>query len=144
MKLSLGKREMRKTILRCWKICLTILLLGWLIGGTAPGHANGGKSMVSSSWFERTRHGPTFRNVKDFGARGDGVSDDTDAIQRAIDFERGVQYEKKPAFVYLPAGRYVVSDTLILWKWTHLVGEAKPSPDDCSCPAGPRFRRPNE
>ena len=42
-------------------------------------------------------------NVKDFGAKGDGVTDDTDAIQAAIDEGKSV---------FFPDGRYVVSSTL--------------------------------
>src|SRR5688572_27520887 len=38
-------------------------------------------------------------NVKNFGARGDGVTDDTDAIQRALDSE---------SHVFFPAGTYVL------------------------------------
>jgi hypothetical protein len=42
-------------------------------------------------------------NVRDLGAKGDGISDDTAAIQKAID-----QAGATP--VYLPAGTYVVKD----------------------------------
>ena len=42
-------------------------------------------------------------NVRDLGAKGDGISDDTAAIQKAID-----QAGTTP--VYLPAGTYVVKD----------------------------------
>lgn len=42
-------------------------------------------------------------SVKDFGAKGDGVADDTDAIQAALDTGDSV---------YFPAGTYVVSSTL--------------------------------
>ncbi len=51
-------------------------------------------------------------NVRDAGARGDNKTDDTKAIQRAIDEHRTV---------YFPAGRYIVSDTLRLRPETVLV-----------------------
>ncbi|GAB3468364.1 glycosyl hydrolase family 28-related protein [Azotobacter salinestris] len=44
-------------------------------------------------------------NVKDFGAKGDGRTDDTDAIQAAID----AAYKAGGGSVYLPAGEYRVS-----------------------------------
>ncbi|MFC0708345.1 glycosyl hydrolase family 28-related protein, partial [Azorhizophilus paspali] len=46
-------------------------------------------------------------NVKDFGALGDGVSDDRAAIQAAID----AAYAAGGGTVYLPAGEYRVSPT---------------------------------
>ena len=45
-------------------------------------------------------------SVKDFGAVGDGVADDTDAIQRAIDF---ATLAGSPKVVYLPSGTYLIS-----------------------------------
>jgi hypothetical protein len=54
-----------------------------------------------------------FINVKDNGAKGDGKTDDTKAIQRAINEGRkpGVDYSIQRS-VYFPAGTYLVSDTL--------------------------------
>ena len=59
-------------------------------------------------------------NVKDFGAKGDGVTDDTEAIQKALDrsndnkgmYGNGYHYTM-PELVF-PAGHYKVSKTL---KW---------------------------
>jgi len=52
-------------------------------------------------------------SVRSFGAKGDGVSDDTAAIQQAIDRHR---------VVYLPQGLYAVNDTIHLKPDTVLIG----------------------
>lgn len=52
-------------------------------------------------------------NARTLGARGDGVTDDTQALQQAL---RG------HAVVYLPSGRYVISDTLRLREGGALIG----------------------
>ena len=44
-------------------------------------------------------------NVKTLGAKGDGTTDDTAALQRAIDSHR---------VLYFPSGHYIVTDTLTL------------------------------
>jgi hypothetical protein len=56
-------------------------------------------------------------SVKDFGATGDGTTDDTDAIQAAIDYveSRGTLVANKSGIggvVFIPTGTYIVSDTL--------------------------------
>lgn len=67
-----------------------------------------------------------FRNVKDFGARGDGVTDDTAAIQRAV-----VQGNRcgpsacesstnTPAIVYFPEGTYLISSSIIDYYYTQV------------------------
>ena len=89
--------------------------------------------LADTSWYGNTYHGEEFVSVTKFGAKGDGISDDTDALQRAINYNR-VQSGLPPpptqrpfapprrAIVYLPPGTYVVSDTLVLWFFTHLRG----------------------
>ena len=50
-------------------------------------------------------------NVRNFGARGDGVADDTAAIRSAI---AAAQKSAYGGVVYLPVGRYVVSAPLVV------------------------------
>jgi len=53
-------------------------------------------------------------NVHDYGAVGDGIADDTAAIQMAIDAACADGNHAWPAkLVYFPAGNYLVSDTLV-------------------------------
>lgn len=57
-------------------------------------------------------------NVKDYGAKGDGITDDTAAIQKCIIVaERSTQYyyaERSYPEVIIPAGTYLLSKTLVI------------------------------
>jgi len=70
-----------------------------------------------------------FRNVKDFGAKGDGSTDDTAAINQAI--SSGNRCGKgcdsstvTPAIIYFPPGTYMVSTPIIQYYYTQFVGDA--------------------
>ncbi|KAJ9136814.1 Pectin lyase-like protein [Pleurostoma richardsiae] len=70
-----------------------------------------------------------FRNVKDYGAVGDGSTDDTAAINSAIsDGDRCGQgcdsSTTTPALVYFPPGTYVVSQPIVQLYYTQFVGDA--------------------
>ncbi|OAA68257.1 Pectin lyase fold protein [Niveomyces insectorum RCEF 264] len=83
-----------------------------------------------------------FRNVKDYGARGDGVTDDTQAINNAIaDGNRCGQgcasSTTTPAVVYFPAGTYLLSSSILPFYLTQLVGDAANPPTLKA--AGPGF-----
>ena len=55
----------------------------------------------------------TWVNLRSLGAKGDGATDDTAAIRKAI---------AEHAVLYVPEGRYVVSDTIMLRPDTVLIG----------------------
>jgi len=69
-----------------------------------------------------------FRNVKDFGAKGDGVTDDTVAINTAISSGGRCgpgscqSTTVTPAIVYFPAGVYMINSSIIDYYYTQLIG----------------------
>ncbi|KAI0129504.1 pectate lyase superfamily protein-domain-containing protein [Xylariales sp. AK1849] len=70
-----------------------------------------------------------FRNVKDYGAKGDGVTDDTAAINAAITAGGNrcgkgcASSTMTPAVVYFPAGTYLISSSIIPYYFTQLYGD---------------------
>ncbi|KAF9472908.1 glucan 1,3-beta-glucosidase [Pholiota conissans] len=98
-------------------------------------------------WMEKIKHqgispfnpDPTnykvFRNVKDYGAVGDGVHDDTAAINLAITSQDRCGLKTNcssstisPAIVYFPQGKYLVSAPIVPYYYTQLIGDAKVPP----------------
>jgi glucan 1,3-beta-glucosidase len=91
-------------------------------------------------WLDNVKHrgiaafnaNPTtyqvYRNVKDFGAKGDGVTDDAPAINRAISSGNrctpGVcnSTTTTPAVVYFPPGVYMINSTITDYYYTQLIG----------------------
>ncbi|KAK3377446.1 pectate lyase superfamily protein-domain-containing protein [Podospora didyma] len=97
---------------------------------------------ASTFWYENIKHNGIspfitngknwiiFRNVKDYGAKGYGTSDDTAAIQKAINTGDGSKLRNmgsygatgQPAVVYFPAGTYLIKSTIKSAVGTVLMG----------------------
>jgi hypothetical protein len=85
------------------------------------------------------------RNVKNYGAKGDGVSDDTQAFLDALNQGR----DSHPPFfsaaaVYVPPGTYLIKKTLILWRETLLFGEWTDPPTLLLAPDSSDFQNPDD
>lgn len=119
----------------------------------APAQASGKKTIslascspltpsVSSGdmWIGKITHNGTapfnsvsnytvYRNVMDFGCKGDGVTDDTACINQAISSGNRCgngcgQSTTSPALVYFPSGKYLISSPIIMYYYTQMVGNA--------------------
>lgn len=68
-------------------------------------------------------------NVRAYGAQGDGITDDTDAINRAMEdlytkqLTQAESESQTKKAIWFPSGVYVVSDSLRLWPGIRLMGE---------------------
>lgn len=68
-------------------------------------------------------------NVRDYGAIGDGVTDDTAAIQQAISDEwarislNPSALQQSRNAIYLPAGTYLINSSLLLYPYITLYGD---------------------
>lgn len=69
-----------------------------------------------------------FRNVKDYGAKGDGKTIDTAAIEAALNAGQGRIFNTStttsPAVVYFPPGIYIINNTIPLPYYTTILGSA--------------------
>jgi glucan 1,3-beta-glucosidase len=94
-----------------------------------------------SYWMENIKHQgiapfagsgyQVFRNVKDaaYGAKGDGVTDDTAAIQKAISTGSNCPPDgtcqsssTTPALIYFPPGTYIISTPVLMHYGSSLIG----------------------
>ncbi|KAK3372240.1 pectate lyase superfamily protein-domain-containing protein [Podospora didyma] len=84
--------------------------------------------------FNSDKSYTVFRNVKAHGAKGDGVTDDTDAINEAISSGNRcggngcVGSTLTPAVVYFPPGTYLVSRPIISYYYTQIIGDPNDMP----------------
>lgn len=85
-------------------------------GGRGSAVRSAGQRFIRDT---ETIPGKVFDAVRDFGAAGDGKTDDTEAIQATIDAARE---HGEAAIAYLPARHYVVSDTLQVTGSDYYVG----------------------
>jgi len=76
-----------------------------------PGERQGVIRSANQSFLRDEAHLPrrVFDARRDFGAQGNGIADDTTAIQKTIDAAAAFSGE---AIAYLPTGRYVITSTL--------------------------------
>ncbi len=63
-------------------------------------------------------------NIKNFGAKGDGKSDDSQAFIKAIaEINKNNTIKKKNAILFIPSGEYILSKPIILNKYISIEGE---------------------
>ncbi len=99
--------------------CLFLLVAAAAAAPPAGCSANG------TWWYDEpsTKHGVGYKKVRAFGAKGDGVTDDTAAILSALTTGRQPVYTTAtPTAVYFPPGTYIVSASLPLYMYTFLSG----------------------
>jgi sugar lactone lactonase YvrE len=83
---------------------------------------------------------PKAVHVEALGAKGDGVADDSDAIQRAID---RAQETVGQGVVFVPEGRYRITKTIYVWPSIRLVGYGTKRPMFLLAPNTPGFQDKN-
>ena len=79
--------------------------------------------VTSETLKERLDNQQYYINVKTYGALGDGITDDTDAIQNALNEAAA----NGGGTVYVPSGKYITSKALRVRDNVILVGEGKSS-----------------
>ncbi|KAL5611507.1 hypothetical protein BROUX41_000899 [Berkeleyomyces rouxiae] len=116
--------------------CRPLYLAAFLAAAPGPASAYWMEDISHQgiSAFNTDSNYTVFRNVRDFGAKGDGVTDDTAAINRAISSGNRcapgscLGSTTTPAVVYFPSGTYLISSSIIDYFYTQLIGDPSDLP----------------
>jgi hypothetical protein len=103
-------------------------------GATLVGYTQGGTNSVSRTVANKLQE---TISVKDFGATGNGTTDDTQSIQNAINYLATVSNGNSGGIVFFPIGTYLITDAvntstgglLIATDYIQLVGEGMGTED---------------
>src|SRR5882757_236533 len=91
----------------------------WLIAGILAGFI--AAPLWGASYYTLRPDDPKALSLTrdDSGVHGDGVADDTEAIQKAID---KIQETTGQGILFIPEGRYRISKTILVWPGIRLIG----------------------
>ena len=92
---------------------------------------------ASISVFTAKPDDPKAVYVQDLGAKGDGKSDDSAALQAAID---KVATTRLGGTVFISSGRYRLSRTIYVWDAVRLIGYGAAAPCSCWPTTHPAFK----
>lgn len=107
---------------------LTSLLGTYTFVGNATGYTvQTGSSLLNPTVRSFQQKFDDFVNVRDFGARGNGLDDDYAAITRAITqiykSDLNITDRRTRRTIYIPAGTYLTSNTIQIPPYATIVGE---------------------
>jgi hypothetical protein len=107
---------------------LSSLLTTYTFAGDAAGYTvQTGSSVLNPVTRSYQAKLDDFVNVRDFGAKGDGITDDTLAINRALQqIYRSDLISTQVAArrtIYFPGGTYVISDSIKIPTFAKLIGD---------------------
>ncbi|KAF2862914.1 glycoside hydrolase family 55 protein [Piedraia hortae CBS 480.64] len=104
-------------------------------GAAAADYWMADPKMHNTHWMWGNQNGnyKVFRDVTQYGAKGDGSSDDTQAINKAmLDGNRCLKQcnssTTSQAIVYFPPGQYKVSKPIVMPYYTQVIGDANNLP----------------
>jgi sugar lactone lactonase YvrE len=95
--------------------------------------------LLATSYFTERPDDPraVYLTPDGFPVHGDGIADDTDALQQAID---KVEETTNQGILFLPSGRYRITRTVYIWPGIRVIGYGKTRPVILLGPATPAFQ----
>ena len=105
-------------------------LLATLLAGSLPA------ASVITTRLEDPK--AVYLSAAEFGAKGDGQTDDTAAIQAAID---KAENHVREGILFVPAGRYRLTRTIYVWPGLRIFGFGATRPAFVLAPDTPGFQK---